>query len=231
MIDLRTVSAFDLAHMLVSGHADVSFSQEGEDKILCRLFEHQNEGFYVDVGAHHPLRFSNTAALYSRGWRGINIDATPGSMESFERVRPRDTNIECCVTEDGADVVFDLYNEPALNSTRCERAATMPADFRVVQRKIMPSRRLDDILAEHMPAGTTLDLLSVDVEGADLDVLRSHDWARHQPRALVVEDGSFDIENPSASPMHAFLCERGMRWFSKLYNSLIYLTPGAFRGR
>ncbi len=56
-------------------------------------------------------------------------------------------------------------------------------------------------------------------------------WELVRPRALVVEDGSFDIENPSASPMHAFLCEQGMRWFAKLYNSLIYLTPGAFRGR
>ena len=228
MLDLRATSAADLVNLLASGFADVSFSQEGEDKILSRLFGGQQNGFYVDVGAHHPLRFSNTAGLYFRGWRGINVDATPGSMAPFAQIRPRDVNLECCVSEDGADVVFDLYNEPALNSTRCERAATMPEHYKVVQRKIMPSRRLDDILAEHMPANTPLDLLSVDVEGADLDVLRSHDWTHHRPRVLVVEDGDFDVENPGASPMHPFLREKGMRWYAKLYRSLIYVAPDAF---
>lgn len=37
-----------------------SWSQEGEDLILRRIFENKNTGFYVDVGAHHPKRFSNT---------------------------------------------------------------------------------------------------------------------------------------------------------------------------
>ena len=53
-----------------------SFSQEGEDLLIDRMFDGQSVGFYVDVGAHHPTRFSNTYLLYLRGWRGINIDAT-----------------------------------------------------------------------------------------------------------------------------------------------------------
>ncbi len=53
-----------------------SFSQEGEDRILAALLglrEARKPGFYVDVGAHHPERFSNTLIFYNRGWRGINI--------------------------------------------------------------------------------------------------------------------------------------------------------------
>ena len=56
------------------------YSQEGEDMILGKIFSGQKHGFYVDVGAHHPLRFSNTYLFYLKGWRGINIDAMPGSM-------------------------------------------------------------------------------------------------------------------------------------------------------
>ena len=71
-----------------------SYSQEGEDMILMRLFENQKMGFYVDVGAHHPKRFSNTYFFYKLGWKGINVDAMPGSMTAFNRIRARDINIE-----------------------------------------------------------------------------------------------------------------------------------------
>jgi len=68
------------------GYALKSYSQEGEDMILRRLFEKQNTGFYVDVGAHHPKRFSNTFFFYKKGWRGINIDAMPNSMSLFNKL-------------------------------------------------------------------------------------------------------------------------------------------------
>jgi hypothetical protein len=55
--------------------------------ILRRIFEHKQKGFYVDVGAYHPFLFSNTYIFYLRGWRGINIDATPGSMKLFNKFR------------------------------------------------------------------------------------------------------------------------------------------------
>jgi hypothetical protein len=51
-------------------------------------------GFYIDVGAHHPFRYSNTHMLYRRGWRGINIDPIPGAKIAFDRFRPGDINLE-----------------------------------------------------------------------------------------------------------------------------------------
>ena len=56
-------------------HAVLSYSQEGEDLILQRIFATRERGFYVDVGAHHPQRFSNTYKFYRGGWRGINAQA------------------------------------------------------------------------------------------------------------------------------------------------------------
>ena len=87
----------DFKNLYITRFATKSYSQEGEDLLLRRIFEHQKNGFYVDVGAHHPFRFSNTYLLYKCGWRGINIDAMPGSMRLFRRFRARDINIECGV--------------------------------------------------------------------------------------------------------------------------------------
>lgn len=62
-----------------------AYSQEGEDLVLNRIFGEQATGYYVDVGAHHPFRFSNTAIFYKKGWCGINIDPLPGSKFCFPR--------------------------------------------------------------------------------------------------------------------------------------------------
>ena len=92
-----------------------SWSQEGEDLILARIFGDKPDGFYVDVGAHHPQRFSNTYYFYRRGWRGINIDAMPGSMLAFNRLRPLDINIELGIGSQPGKLNFYMFNEPALN--------------------------------------------------------------------------------------------------------------------
>lgn len=92
----------------------LSYSQEGEDLILAALFDlefSQMGGFYVDVGAHHPKRFSNTFLFYLNGWSGINIDAAPGSMLAFQRERPRDVNIEAAVGEAETALTFYEFNE------------------------------------------------------------------------------------------------------------------------
>ena len=65
--------------------------------ISRHVFEGRWQGFYVDVGVDHPRRYSNTYFFYKLGWRGVNIDAMPGSMNLFARIRPRDINLECGV--------------------------------------------------------------------------------------------------------------------------------------
>src|SRR3989304_3055726 len=109
----------------------VSFAQEGEDLLLVSLFEGQASGFYVDVGAHHPRRYSNTLALYSKGWNGINIDAMPGSMRPFQEARPRDINLELAISDERRVLTYYEFNEPALNGFDPElarrRAGFVPA--------------------------------------------------------------------------------------------------------
>jgi hypothetical protein len=74
----------DLRDTIFGYYSKKSYSQEGEDMILNRIFEFRNSGFYIDVGAHHPMRFSNTYFFYRKGWRGINIDAMPRQYEQVQ---------------------------------------------------------------------------------------------------------------------------------------------------
>jgi len=74
------------------------YSQDGEDILLELFLPRERSGFYVDVGAYHPIKPSKTFRRYCKGWRGLNIDATPDSMEVFQRIRPRDINVEAAVS-------------------------------------------------------------------------------------------------------------------------------------
>src|SRR5690606_27350082 len=83
-------------------HGRVAYSQEGEDLLIYKLLrleeQRQHDGYYVDVGAHDPFRYSNTAIFYRLGWTGINVDPRPGMATIFGKARPRDTNLEIAVS-------------------------------------------------------------------------------------------------------------------------------------
>src|SRR5690348_16491596 len=101
----------------------LSYSQDGEDVVLRRLLEGRKNGFYVDVGAHHPRRFSNTFYFYRRGWRGINIDANPDAIKLFRRERASDINLCVGIGELTGNLSFHFFNEPALNTFDAALAA------------------------------------------------------------------------------------------------------------
>lgn len=203
-----------------------SFSQEGEDLIVGRLFEGARSGYFVDVGAHHPFRFSNTWLLYRRGWRGINIDATPGVMEPFRRWRPDDINIECLVSCDTRPRPYFLHDEPALNTMSEElvkRRAVESPQYKALKTIMLEARPLSAILEEYLPKGQAIDLLNVDVEGHDLDVLRSNDWEKFRPRVIVSELLGVGYADMDGNPLYQYLSERGYKLQSKLFNSAIFV--------
>jgi FkbM family methyltransferase len=208
------------------GHARMSYAQEGEDLILLRLFEGTPPGVYVDVGAHHPYRFSNTCLLHDRGWRGINIDARPGSMGPFNRARPRDINLEIGISERPSDLEFFQFDEPALNTfDRTLAQARQSEGWRLASTVAVPCQPLSDVLARELPrlGAAAPDLLSIDVEGLDLQVLRSNDWNACRPRVVVVEVLGHAFAAGASSPVMDFLASKGYVLFAKLYNSAIFL--------
>jgi FkbM family methyltransferase len=211
---------------LASPEISFSFSQEGEDIVLTELLgDRQGPGFYVDVGAHHPRRFSNTYIFYLQSWSGINVDPTPGSMAPFRQERGRDINLEVGVDETEGTRPFFLFNDPALNTFDPERARFLETTtpYRIVGRSDLPVRRLDAILDDHLPAGRALDFLNVDVEGLDLAVIRSNDWARYRPRIVVLEDHQFDLLGATRTPSLSFMLEVGYRPAARLPRSVFYV--------
>ncbi|MCU1278822.1 MAG: methyltransferase FkbM domain protein [bacterium] len=209
-----------------SPHQVVSYSQEGEDLILSRLFAAKTSGFFVDVGAHDPQRFSNTFLFYQRGWRGMNIDAMPGSMVPFRRARPRDINLEIPVLKERKRLAYYEFNDPALNGFSEELSAFRKGlpNYHVVRTIELEGRPLAELLTEYLPSGQTIDFLSVDVEGLDLEVLESNDWSRFRPKVVLVEVLSSSLDTLPSHPIHRLMHNHGYQVFAKALNTVFFLS-------
>ncbi len=206
-----------------SKYGERSYSQEGEDRILHRMLENDGKaGFYIDVGAHHPYRFSNTCLLYKAGWRGINIDALPGSMAAFRKARPDDINLEMGISNDPGELPFYVFPEGALNSFDLETAKQHAAKYMPWSKVInVPLRPLSEVI-EQYANGRMIDLLTVDVEGHDLSVLQSNDWSRFRPRIVLAEALGSTVASALDDARAVFMRNQGYSFVAKTVNTCFF---------
>ena len=225
-VPLSATRVFDQVRAVLDPYAVSTYSQEGEDVILHRLFEEQPCGFYIDVGAYHPQRFSNTYLFYKRGWRGINIDPNADLIAEFRRSRQRDINLAIGISNEVGELRYHRFNEPALNTF--DEVLAHERDnlrgYHLLSTIVVPVKRLDEVLKEYVSRDQRIDFLSVDTEGYDLKVLCSNDWSRFHPWCVLVEVLGSALDNLSLNPIHTYLSSVGYDVFAKTVNTLIYLS-------
>ena len=167
----------------------ISYAQNGEDVVLARALKPwERKGFWVDCGAGHP-KYDSVTKLFSQfGWTGINIEPLDEEFTLLTQDRPLDVNIQCLLgDQEGLGSIFAGPSENRGSSTTdpllVERyAKELGQTFHESQ---VPIRTLTDILREkQLP---TIDFLKIDVEGAELEVLRGIDLSEFNPRILVIE--------------------------------------------
>ncbi len=200
------------------------YSCFGEDTIVNCILSGKENGFYVDVGAFHPDKYSNTKFFYRyRGWRGINIEPNPFNIKLFRRKRKKDINLNLGISERKDSLSYYVFEDGLYNtfSSKCKGECESRGHIckEVVQIEVTP---LDKILDIHLPPGQKIDLLDVDVEEFDLAVLKSNNWEKYRPSVIIVEDHQFSFESPEKSEIYHFLIDRSYRLHSVCQYSLIF---------
>ena len=150
----------------------ISWSQAGEDICIWHELSKFPSGTYIDVGAHHPTKYSVTRKLYNSGWNGINIEANADLLAKFEVERKRDLNLHAVVGS-LEEYEFTIFQANEISTTNVEwRQRYQDQDFKVEKVQKLTGRSLRSIYEEYLPE-VRVNLLSIDVEGSDLDVLES----------------------------------------------------------
>jgi len=218
----------DRLRTAVLGLGEKSYSQEGEDRVLARYFESVIDGFFVDVGAHDPIRFSNTFLFYKRGWRGVNIDAMPGSMRLFNKYRGSDINVEVGIGLVADVIPFYVFDEPALNSFDATLSQSRGmGKNKIVEVVEVQVRPLSQVLIGHVPSVLGPSFLTIDVEGRDLDALKSNDWTAFRPTFVLAECLGSTIDEAAASAVSTFMYSQGYEFVAKTANTAFYRVRDA----
>ena len=206
---------------LIDG-AELSYSQEGEDQVLRRYFDTQPVGFYVEIGAHDPKRFSNSYYFYKKGWCGVCIEPTPGIGQAFTKFRPRDYFISSAVSNYDELNDFYMFNESALNTYNQELVREYEAaGYKIVSRHPVEAKKLSNLLSK-CDINNAIDFMSIDVEGHELSVLESNDWLVFRPKLLLVEILNFEINSAPKYPVYEYITSLEYRLIAKSKNTLFF---------
>jgi hypothetical protein len=214
----------ELIKLVTSDEVAYAFGRYGEDLVLLQLFGGRCGGFYVDVGAFHPRRHSNTLLLHQLlGWSGINIDPSTEAISAFAKERPNDINLALAIGNGEARTVYWKFDDPSCNTMMPGRRDAVMRSANLVGEEHVSVRPLAAVLHEHLPAGRRIDLLNVDTAGSELDVLRSNDWSILRPAVIAVSDAG--TAESGRSVIMAWAEGHGYRFIGQLIDTSFYALP------
>lgn len=159
------------------------FKPDREVDLVREFFSDTPQGFFVEVGANDPKKDSQSFHLEEAGWQGILVEPLPELASELRRVRKAQVFEVACSSPDRAGQTMTLHVAGPFSSFDPHLAVTGMRAERTVEVKV---DTLDHVLVEG--GAKRIDLMSVDVEGHELEVLSGFDFARWQPRLILLED-------------------------------------------
>lgn len=185
-----------------------SYSQKGEDLIIDNLLNKKRKGFYVDVGAYDPDRFSNTKRFYKKGWTGINIEPDFENYNKFLQKRSRDVNVNVGVGLKRATLPFYRFFPTTLSTfSKKEADRYKKLGYKFLGMRKVEVARLDDILKKNFKSDS-IDFISIDTEGFEIEVLMSNDWKKFKPKIICIESSSHTLKKMSIKYDFEFLLSK-----------------------
>jgi FkbM family methyltransferase len=196
----------------------ISYAQRFEELYLMRCFGDRADGFYIDIGAGHPVYDNVSFAFYLKGWRGITVEPNPWLARLTRAVRPRDRHVEALVGSACGEATFYMVREFHGLSTMVEghAQAALTQFGKRADAITVPLTTLAALCTAHAPAA--FDFLKIDVEGAEPQVLLGGDWERFRPKLIVVEALAPYTLAPAWDQWEPFLAGHGYGyvWFDSL---------------
>ena len=222
----------DIISKILDPYLIYSYSQTGEDRIIHSIIEIYGKwekidfssNYYVEVGCNEPIKYSNTYSLYKNGWRGLCIDGNETLIRQFEKVRPHDICVCAVVSNSSDEITFTEFTDSGVSSVNPQHIEEWTKYSTIAsQRRVNPTS-LQTILDSHQ-VPKNFALLSVDVEGHDLEVLLSLDFNIYRPALIVVEMTGFNLSNISESGIFKYLSEYGYRLIAFVIGNAYFLAP------
>jgi len=217
-----------ISRMRSCSDAQTSFSQCGEDRIIKFILDtlQIREYRYLDIGAHHPRRLSNTYLFYTLGGSGVLIEPNHALASLISEARPRDLCLNVGLAgEPHGSVPFYVMRSDTLSTFSKREAERMVSECgeEIVEVRAVEVRTPGSVLAEHFSDG--LNLVSMDVEGLELEILEGFDLRQYRPEVFCIETISYavDGEGVKSTALAPFMASHGYRIYADTYINTIFV--------
>ena len=161
-----------------------TYAQRGEDLFIFNYMKKKKivNGTYVDLGAFHPIKYSNTCLLFNNGWSGLNIDLNQTAIDYFDIVRPKDNNICCAISniEEKIKVFINSIFSP-INTINKKHAKKFNFASKNELSYTVKAKKFNSICKKKF------DFLDIDIEGSDFMVLKSINLKYFKPKLISIE--------------------------------------------
>ena len=208
-----------------------SYAMDGEDLAIDQYIEKKEKGFYVDIGAHHPIHRNNTQLLFNRGWEGINIDVNQFSIDLFNFLRPDDLNLLTAISDQEGEITFYYQKKFSQLNTTDKKIAHEHFNGNFNER-LVKCQSIHNILINSKYKEVKIDFLNIDIEGAEMKVLRTLNFEIYDPKLICIEIlGYRDLDSKEREirikddEIYRYLIEKNYKkvWSGSSYCSYLFV--------
>ncbi|WP_167632351.1 FkbM family methyltransferase [Mariprofundus ferrooxydans] len=203
-----------------------SYSQCGEDLIVNYIFNALEVAYptYLDIGAHHPRYLSNTYLLYRQGCRGVNVEPDPMLYRKIKSGRRRDTNLNVGMASERGSLKLHVFSSRTLNTFSEEEAVKyVNQGHTLIEKHVIDVLTFEDVVSRYFDGAP--DFVSLDVEGMDVEILQSIDFARFRPTVFCVETITYSRGGggKKLTVIDEIMAEHGYLKYADTYINTIYV--------
>jgi FkbM family methyltransferase len=191
-------------------------SQFGQDYFIAtEFFLDKRWGVFIDIGCNHPVFLNNTYYFEKHaGWSGLAIDPIARFGVDWELARSaKFIPVGLGARNEKREFVEIENREGWANMMSALADRARPDYLRLGYKSYeVEIRRAGDLLDEYGLG--TVDFASIDVEGAELDVLSGLDLSRHGPQVLLVENTKGLCGDDR---LREYLLQHGYRLYARIW--------------
>jgi len=209
----------------------ISYSFNGVDLVINYIFKNKIHGFYLDIGAQHPISNNNTYLLHKRGWNGINIDLDKKNIDLFKIARPKELNLNYAVSNvEGETDLYFYHDASPINTLSSDVSKFQNAVIKNVKK--IHTKSLNSIL-QNFKINRHIDYMNIDVEGYEEKVLEGFDLNRYRPSVISIEYLDLkmkklefknnNIDNLIQSNLYKYLIDNDYFFVNWLHGDLIFV--------
>ena len=233
--DTHIVEYYKENNQIILGNstATIFYSQCGEDlEIYCDFFSKhkefykKNKGYFIEIGASDGVKFSNTKFFEDNmNFVGVLIEAEPGLYNTLQKTRPKNKLYNCAVSSEEGDISFLVTNGvggPWVSGIENHLSENHKKSWHQDSKRItVESRKMSSIMKDS--SLERVDIFSIDVEGAEYEVLNTIDW-NIPVYIFVVELGFNENETEKDVKCKKLLTEKGYEFHKRVGLSEIWIN-------